>query len=69
MTLYRIVETDNFGSDYPDEKFLNIPPWPHKSEIEAIAAIINSIFCHHPESTRFWKVVEAGYKLQPGFEP
>ena len=22
---YRIVETDNFGRDYPDEKFLNLP--------------------------------------------
>jgi hypothetical protein len=25
-TRYRIVETDMFGGDYPDEKFVNIPP-------------------------------------------
>jgi hypothetical protein len=72
--LYRIVETDNLGGDYPDEKFLNVPECLHQSDAEHIANAINWVFCptgggRDPSAPRYWKVVEDGYKLVPGFEP
>ncbi len=63
----RIVETDNFNGDYPDESFL-IPKGFTKKEAEDIAEIMNTR-CSSPEASRYWKVVEDDYKLQPGFEP
>ena len=66
----RIVETDNFGGDYPDEKFLNLPsPIMTLFEAEKIAAVINEVCCAHDTSLRFWKVVENDYVLSPAFEP
>ena len=68
--LYRIVETDNFGGDYPDEKFVNIPMSTRREDMQHIADAINSVFCNRPyPSPRYWRVVENGYKLVPGFEP
>lgn len=64
----RIVETDNFGGDYPDEKFVNLP-FMTLPGAEKVAAVINSVCCARDESPRFWKVVENDYKLVPGFEP
>lgn len=60
----RIVETDNYGSDYPNEKFVNIPSLPEESA-KIVADAINKHCCDH----RFWKVVPNDYKLQPAFEP
>jgi hypothetical protein len=65
--MMKIVETDNFGGDYPDEKFVNIP-YMNKEQAQKIADVINDIHCG-PHSSRYWKVVEYGYVLQPGFEP
>ncbi len=63
----RIVETDNYGGDYPDEKFLNIARVWDRDKAQAIADAINE--AHRPNSSRFWKVVPDDYELQPGFEP
>lgn len=61
----RIVDTDNFGGDYPDEKFLL---WPMSQDAcEEIAAILNKEA--GPRATRFYKVVKNDYVLKPGFEP
>lgn len=64
----KIVQTDNFGGDYPDEKFVTGLPYLHtKEQAERIADAINStISSNH---SRYWIVVEDDYKLQPGFEP
>lgn len=62
----KIVETDNFGGDYPDEKFLNLPPLPAE-RCQAIAEAINASM--PPMSPRYWKVVANEYELLPGFEP
>lgn len=62
---YRVVETDNFGGDYPDEKFLPIPPVT-QAQARTIAEAINGAF--YPDASRYWKVVPGGYVLQPGFE-
>jgi hypothetical protein len=61
----RIVDTDNFGGDYPDEKFLL---WPMKRESAQLIADVLNIEAGE-RATRFYKVVENDYVLQPGFEP
>jgi len=63
---YRVVETDNFGGDYPDEKFLHTPPLTEKAAL-AIADLINEAAGQN--ASRYWRVVKVGYKLVPGFEP
>jgi hypothetical protein len=40
---YKIIETDNFGGDYPDEKFVNLPA-ATKEEAERLADLINEIY-------------------------
>jgi len=61
----RIVDTDNFGGDYPDEKFLL---WPMPEEFaQRIVDALNEWGGTH--AARFYKVVDNDYKLQPGFEP
>jgi hypothetical protein len=64
---FRIVETDNFGGDYPDEKFVNLPVTT-EAKAQVVAKAINSIF-GGDDAPRYWKVVPTDYKLQPGFEP
>lgn len=61
----RIVDTDNFGGDYPDEAFV-LFPMP-KEQAQKIADAINE--AAGPNASRYWKVVEHDYQLQPGFEP
>jgi len=61
----KIVETDMYGRDYPDEKEVNLPRLP-KEQTRWIADAIN--YAVGP-SNRYWKVVEDDYELQPGFEP
>ncbi len=62
----KIIETDNFGGDYPDEKFVNLPRMS-KDHAEAVVKAINAGF--RDDFNRYWRVVENDYKLQPGFEP
>ncbi len=63
----RIIETDNFGGDYPDETFL---PLPNMTLVQAhaVADAINAA-CSGTTASRYWRVVDADYELQPGFEP
>ena len=63
----RIVETDNFGRDYPDETFVNVPNL-QKEPAERIAEELNKA-CSGPTASRYWRVVDNDYVLQPGFEP
>lgn len=64
--MWRIVETDNFGGDYPDESFVG-PALRSESNARKVAKIFNDDTGEH--CRRCWKVVEHGYKLVPGFEP
>ena len=68
MTYYKIVETDNRGGDYPDEKFVSLPLLS-KKDADDIAKAINDCLCVDDHADRYWQVVESGYELQPGFEP
>ena len=62
----KIIETDNFDGDYPDEQFVNLPSMK-EAHAEAVARTINDGFpTSHP---RYWRVVADDYKLRPGFEP
>ncbi len=61
----RIVDTDNFGGDYPDEKFVL---WQLPAEqAQRIADALNET--QGVNAPRYYKVVENDYELQPGFEP
>ena len=63
----RVVNTDNFNGDYPDEQFLT-PAGLSTGDAHTVAEIMNRTFSG-PNASRFWVVVENGYKLQTGFEP
>lgn len=63
---YRVVNTCNFGKDYPNETFLDGPAMS-EDEAKTIAEILNRRA--GPNAMRYWKVVESTYKLAPGFEP
>lgn len=62
---YRIVDTDNFEGDYPDEKFVGDE---YKTEQEAQVRA-DELNVGGDYAARYYKVVELPYKLQPGFEP
>jgi hypothetical protein len=62
----RIIKTDNFGGDYPDEKFLNLPALPVE-QCTRIATVINDAL--GKTASRYYRVVDDDYVLQPGFEP
>lgn len=64
---YGVVDTDNFGGDYPDEKWI-VNCWLSKETAEKIADLLNAEL-GGSDTLRYYKVVELGYKLQPGFEP
>ena len=66
IPMFRIIETDNFGGDYPDESFLPLPPMKHE-KAKAVATAINDAFTEI--TTRFWREVPEDYVLQGGFEP
>jgi hypothetical protein len=84
--MHLLVNTDNFGSDYPNESFLKkdgyLTPgelfwtkeeneaarYADKSAADNVAGQINKKWGGEM-SPRYVKVVQVGYKLQPGFEP
>ncbi len=63
----RVVETSNFGSDYPEESFLMSSGLSQKQACD-IAEEMNTKHSG-PSAPRYWKVVSDDYELHPGFEP
>lgn len=63
----KIVNTDNYGGDYPNEKFVTGLPNLPKERLKPIADAINAQL--GPHADRYYKVVADDYELQPGFEP
>jgi hypothetical protein len=66
----RIVNTDNFDSDYPDEEFVTGLPRLSEAKLQMLCKVINDL--NDPgdgSQARYYKVVPDDYKLQPGFEP
>ena len=68
MTKFRVVNTDNFGGDYPDEKFIG-PEYDSKEEAQKAADELNGPYEHAILNARYNKVVTLPYTLAPGFEP
>lgn len=64
---YRIVNTDNFDGDYPNETFTDEGPFVFRDQAQVRADVMNEDLGEH--SRRYYKVVEMPYTLQPGFEP
>lgn len=62
----RIVDTENFGMDYPNETF--VLGDLSEEAAEAITKVINE-HCSGEQAERYWKVVDNDYRLKPGFEP
>ena len=66
---WRVIDTDNFGGDYPNEKFI-VSGIRWERDAKTIADALNKKSGEH--ASRFYRVVphvEIQYKLQPGFEP
>lgn len=63
----KIINTDNFGGDYPDEQVVADVHYS-KEFADVMCAAINAKFSGDTAS-RYYKVVEDDYVLQPGFEP
>lgn len=66
---WRIIDTDNFDGDYPNEQFVAIGI-RSEFEAESIALFLNKHAGKH--ASRYYRVephIEISYKLQPGFEP
>lgn len=62
---YRVVNTDNHGSDYPDERFCSEPV--SEDEAKLLRDALNLGL--GDDAPRYHKIVPDGYVLQPGFEP
>jgi hypothetical protein len=63
---YRIIETDNFGGDYPNEKWAT--PYSFTKEQAAIMRECFNSLLSGETAPRYWREVEEGYQLQPGLE-
>ena len=63
----KIIDTDNFGGDYPDERVF-VDGIPTKELAKKICDAINNRFVG-THSARIFCVVDDDYVLQPGFEP
>lgn len=64
--MFRIVDTDNFGRDYPNERFVD-EPFVLRSQAQTCADVLNDD--QGEDGPRYFKVVQMPYTLQPGFEP
>jgi len=63
----KIIETDNFGGDYPNEKFVNVPHM-NLDQCFELCTLLNKLFSGE-QARRVWQTVPDDYKLQPRFEP
>lgn len=62
----KIVDTDNFGRDYPNERFVAVGI-PSKEMAQIMCKALNQQT--GPDSQRYYFAVEDDYVLVPGFEP
>lgn len=63
----RLVDTDNYGRDYPDEKFYCLGDRPLELSEDKANVVADALNCDC--QSRFCKVVSDNYVLQGGFEP
>ena len=67
MKRYGVYDTDNFGGDYPAERWI-VQPWLTWKAADRIAAVLNEEM-GGDNALRYFKVGDQNYKLLPGFEP
>jgi hypothetical protein len=66
---WRLVDTDNFGGDYPNEQFVAVGI-PSEIMARCFADLWNKHQGEdHDRILRVVEHVEVEYKLEPGFEP
>jgi hypothetical protein len=65
----KIIDTDNFGGDYPDETVIAEGIKDRRFAEVMCAALVEKFCSHHPQADRYYRVVEDDYVLQPGFRP
>lgn len=58
-----------YGRDYPDEKWATPYTFINAEHAQMVANALNTAFTNYVGADRYWTVVPANYKLQPGFEP
>lgn len=63
---WSVVNTDNYGGDYPNERF-EVQGLPSEALARQVAATLQAL--RGPTASRYSKVVQEPYTLQPGFEP
>lgn len=69
---YRIVDTDNFGGDYPDERFVmdaSGSPAEFQTKDGARKLVDEMNDGSGTYAPRYYKVVKMPYELVAGFEP
>lgn len=66
---YLVVSSDNFGGDYPNETFVSVPMTQTQAAEHCRKLNTELERQFGSASPRWHKVVEEGYKLEPGFEP
>lgn len=66
---WKVVETDNYGRDYPNESWATPYSFIKESDAQKVADTLNGILDRDGRGPRYIKVVKDDYKLQPGFEP
>ncbi len=64
--LYKIIETDNFGGDYPNEEWAT--PYLFSREDAAILRECFNSLLSGDRCPRYWREVPEDYELQPGQE-
>jgi hypothetical protein len=66
----KIVDTDIFAGDYPNEQLI-ADHITNKEMGEVMVEALIAKYCapNNPYVYRYYKLVEDDYKLQPGFEP
>ena len=67
--VYRLVETDNYGRDYPNEQWACPYEFNNYEDAQRIQETMNNWLCPELDSPRYIIVVTLPYTLQPGFEP
>jgi hypothetical protein len=65
---FAIIDTDNLGGDYPDEKIV-ADGFANEHVASVACTELNRAFNSGPNNRRWFKVRPGGYRCAPGFEP
>ena len=66
---WRVINTDNFGGDYPNESFVAVGIRTQEEAQRYADAANKQMGENAPRHLRVVKHIEIAYVLEPGFEP